>query len=240
MLEDAGADYSQSAENLYGPTGRMDAFRGAAENVLKTDNTPYPIFFPPALWHRPKAAAAAAAEGDAPPEPVFINQVQACVVYLGEVLGYAPASPAERARADHISLNAQDYISAGRMSFHPVKGNMSYTQQREQGDKCSAEWVGPGGRGPVWLQFFEKILKRNASPTAPVAGGANVTYADFVLYHVLDATVAQFNNAKYKFFWDAQDVPCLKAFYAAFCQRPRLAAYRASDRKVPWGGDSMM
>lgn len=227
MLEDAGADYSHSADKLYGPTGKMDAFRGSAEAVAALDDVPFPVFFPPALWHRPKSG-----------EEVHINQLGACMTYLGETLGYAPAVASERARADAITQNALDYISAGRLSFHPVKGTMSYSEQKEEGDKASAAWITE--RGSVFLQFFEKILKRNTKPDAPVAGGAAVTYADFCLYHVLDATISQFNNEKYGMFWDKLEVPALKAFYAAFCKRPRIAAYRASDRFVPFAGDSMM
>ena len=171
-------------------------------------------------------------------EEVRINQVGAIMVYLGEVLGYAPATAAERARADALTQNALDFISSGRLSFHPVKSTMSYTQQREEGDKASAEWL--AGRAGSWLQHFEKCLKRNAGPTSPVAGGDNVTYADFALYHVLDATKFQFNNEKYGMFWDKLDAPLLKAFYAHMCERPNLKAYRAGDRFVPFAGDSMM
>ena len=35
-----------------------------------------------------------------------------------------------------------------------------------------------------------KIVLRGAGPRKPVAGGASVTYADFLLFHVLDATEA--------------------------------------------------
>ena len=229
MLEDANADYSYGADaNFYGPTGMFCAFRGSAAAVQSLDNTPYPVFFPPALSHTPGNGG----------ETVYINQVQAIVVYLGEVLGYAPSSPSERARADHISLNAQDYISSGRLSFHPVKSTMSYNDQKEEGDKVSAEWI--QARGSVFLMFLEKLVGQNPNPTDPVAGGANLTYADFVLYHVIDATVFQFNNEKYGMFWDHCQVPALKAFYANMCARPRIAAYRTSDRYVPFSGNSMM
>merc|ERR1719261_375361 len=98
MLEDAGVPYvNGDASNFYGPTGTFDAFRGSGDKVKANDDAPFPVFFPPAIWHKPK---------DGP--EVHINQVHACVVYLAEKLGYAPASAAERAIADSIALNAQD------------------------------------------------------------------------------------------------------------------------------------
>ena len=52
------------------------------------------------------------------------------MVYIGEVLGYAPVTPAERGRAESVMANAIDYIAEGRRSFHPVKDSMSYNDQR--------------------------------------------------------------------------------------------------------------
>eukprot|EP00980_Cylindrotheca_fusiformis_P022645 scaffold9523_cov103-Cylindrotheca_fusiformis.AAC.22 len=229
MLEDKQVDYEITGDNLRGPTGMMDCFRGSAEAILAGNGDlaiPNPVFFPPALWHRPPGG-----------EELIINQVGACVMYLGENLGYAPKSPKEKGLADMITLNALDYISEGRSSFHPVKDLMSYNDQKEEGDKVSKEFTKT--RMTIWLAHFEKVVKKHG-PTSPVAGGADVTYADFVLFHVLDATVAQFNNEKYDMAWDKQNVDGLKAYYAWMKSRPNLKAYMESDRPGPYAGDSMM
>jgi glutathione S-transferase len=188
-------------------------------------------------------------------EEVYINQVAACMIYLGEQLGYSPRSPAERARADCILLNVQDFIAAGRLSFHPVNSHASYFDQVEEADRVSLEWSKT--KLPVWLAHLEKVMQHRggggggggaggaadagADAAAPVAGGPSITYADFAVFHVLDATVSQFNNEKYGWAWDRNEgIPQLKAFYAAFAARPRLAAYRASDRMGLFGSNSMM
>jgi glutathione S-transferase len=219
MLEDKKIDYGLSGENLRGPKGIMDCFRGSAEAVLAGDgdvSIPNPVFFPPALWHRPPGG-----------EEVIINQVGACVMYLGEILGYAPKSPKESALASAITMNAIDYIAEGRSCFHPVKNTMSYSDQKEEGDKSSKEFAKT--RMTIWLAHFEKVAKKHGS-TSPVAGGANVTYADFVLFHVLDATVAQFNNEKYEMAWDIQNIDSLKEYYQWMKSRPNLKAYWESNR----------
>jgi glutathione S-transferase len=180
MLEDKGVSYVNSDENMYGPMGMMDCFRGSPEAVKALD-TNWPTFFPPAIWHRPR-------NGD---EWVCINQVSACMVYLAEVLGYAPSTAAERGRAESVMANALDYISEGRASFHPVENKASYSTQKEQGDLVSKEFS--ANRMLLWLAHFDKVV-RKYGPTNPVAGGASVTYADFCLFHVLDATVHQFNT----------------------------------------------
>lgn len=223
LLEDAGVEYDYSGDNLYGPTGVMDCFRGSAQAVASGDGStplPNPVFFPPAIWHRP----ADNAEGE-----VVVNQVGACCMYIGEQLGYAPQSPKEKALADMITMNAVDYIAEGRSSFHPVKNTMSYNDQKEEGDKVSKEFTKT--RMPIWLAHFEKMVKVHGAKS-PVAGGPKVTYADFVLFHVLDATIAQFNTEKYENAWDNHDpkIESLKEYHAWMKSRPNLKAYFESDR----------
>ena len=219
MFEDKKVDYEYSGDNLYGPTGMMDCFRGSAEAVLNEGGTvsiPYPVFFPPAIWHRPSGG-----------EEVIINQVAACMIYVGDILGYSPSSAREKALANAIILNAMDYLSRGRSSFHPVQDSMSYKDQEEEGDKASIEWA--KDKMPIWLAHFEKVVKKHGA-NAPVSGGSSITYADFALFHVLDATIAQFNNEKYDMAWDKQKVPALKEYYVWMKSRPNLKSYFESER----------
>lgn len=228
MLEDKGVSYHYTGDDFRGPNGKMCCFRGSAENVKAVDNTPFPVFFPPAIHHVPSDGS----------EEVMINQVPACMQYIGDTLGYTPSSPAERARADCILMNATDYLAEGRRQFHPVKDSMSYSDQAEEGDKVSKAWTQQ--RMPVWLAYFDKICSKNESPTMPIAGGPNATYADFCLFHCLDATVAQFDSEKYDYAWKTADVPALREYYEDFKSRPNLKAYQESDRAASWAGDSMM
>lgn len=62
------------------------------------------------------------------------------MAYIGTKLGYCCGSDAERARADNILMNAMDFISEGRSSFHPVDNTASYTTQKEEGDRASKKW----------------------------------------------------------------------------------------------------
>ena len=227
MLEDAKVSYVNSGDNLYGPEGWMDMFRGSAiESTANTSNAPFPALYPPAIWHQPRDQ-----------EPVFINQVGACMIYLGDQLGYSPETPAEKARANSILLNALDYISEGRSSFHPVKNSMSYNDQKEEGDKVSKQFS--KDRMKKYLHHFNNVIKRRG-PSKPVAGGEKVTYADLALFHVLDATVSQFNKEFYDMAWDQTDVPDLKAYYEWMKSRPNIREYQSSDRCPPFAGDSMM
>ena len=231
MLEDAAVDYHFTNKDLYGPDGYCDMFRDPAKkgngDEVKPDTAPFPVVYPPVLWHRP---------GRGEEEDVMINQVSACMAYLGAQLGYRPSSAAARARADCITANAVDYIASGRSSFHPVEDGASFHTQKDEGESCSKLWA--ASKMGVWLQHFEKVIKRAGGK--PLAGGEGLTCADFAVFHVLDATEAQFNNEAYGRPWDSADIPASKAFKLAMEARPNLAAYFASERRLPWAGDSMM
>jgi glutathione S-transferase len=221
MLEDAGVTYGFESDGLYGPKGSMCMFRGspgAIDDDTDSKSGPFPTLYPPAIWHRPDGG-----------DEVLVNQVGACMIYLGEKLGYDAKSSAERARANSILLNALDYIGDGRRSFHPVKNNMSYKDQKEEGDKESKEFSQT--RMLNYLHHFNKVVDKNPNgPKSPVAGGQSLTYADFALLHVVDATAHQFNSELYEQAWDRANVPQLKSYYEWMKDRPNLRAYWSSDR----------
>jgi glutathione S-transferase len=220
LFEDSATPYVDSGDHMYGPTGMMDCFRGSVDaiNASKSDDLfPFPVLFPPAIWHRPKDS-----------DGVLINQVGACLIYLGDKLGYAPSSDAEKARANCIMLNALDYISEGRKSFHPVENHMSYKDQKEEGDKQSKKFSET--RMLTFLHHFNKVVTKNETARQPIAGGERVTYADFCLFHVLDATKAQFNSEFYEKAWDNAQVPQLKEYHEWIGSRPNLQTYFRSDR----------
>mgnify|MGYP000385429102 CR=1 FL=1 len=92
---------------------------------------------------------------------------------------------------------------------------------------------------PMFLHYFDKIVRRNGF-AKPVAGGKSVTYADFALFHIVDATAFPFNSTHYDHAWDKANLPALKAYFAWMKKRPNLEAYFQSKRCAPFAGDSMM
>eukprot|EP01013_Petalomonas_cantuscygni_P023155 TRINITY_DN44535_c0_g1_i1.p1 TRINITY_DN44535_c0_g1~~TRINITY_DN44535_c0_g1_i1.p1 ORF type:complete len:293 (-),score=25.34 TRINITY_DN44535_c0_g1_i1:199-1077(-) len=259
MLADAGADWLEHSEDIYSPEGFFDCFRGEPAHSLAMVMPPAPhspLMCPPAIVHRPAQTAdpttSVCSKLSPPRSPFVMHGTPAVMVYLASQLGYTPHSDVERALADQILGTATDYIAEGRRSFHPVRDMMSYSKQKAEGDAASREWCQLRMR--MWLAHFEKILAAagwprdpeadtDTSPSYwPVARGNAVTYADFALYHVLDATAAQFDTAHYDKAWTrvCEDMPRLLHFHSTFRSRPRLAAYLTSPKRLSWAGDSMM
>eukprot|EP00413_Alexandrium_margalefii_P047818 CAMPEP_0204584536 /NCGR_PEP_ID=MMETSP0661-20131031/46392_1 /ASSEMBLY_ACC=CAM_ASM_000606 /TAXON_ID=109239 /ORGANISM="Alexandrium margalefi, Strain AMGDE01CS-322" /LENGTH=261 /DNA_ID=CAMNT_0051593997 /DNA_START=50 /DNA_END=835 /DNA_ORIENTATION=+ len=237
ILEDAGVAYEECSDNLYGPSGVCDAFRAmgsgedglvaGAEQHVAADTAVWPVMFPPILHHKPG--------GDG--EEVFVNQTAATLRYCAACLGYLPQSPSQAAKADQITLNVCDLMAECNQAFHPVDPKASYDSQKEEADRVSRLFA--GGRLLVWLGHFEKVVKRlSPGGDGPLLG--EMTYADFALFHALDAAEAQFSSAFYGEAWLKADIPTLKRWKAWVAERPKLRAYFESGRRKGWQGTSMM
>jgi len=83
-----------------------------------------------------------------------------------------------------------------------------------------------------WLTHFEHVLSVTQSQFVV---GDRLTYVDIALFHVLQATEAQWPDA-----WTAADFPRLKAFIDLIANTPSIATYLQSDRVRAWEGNSMM
>eukprot|EP00416_Gambierdiscus_australes_P026094 CAMPEP_0171057412 /NCGR_PEP_ID=MMETSP0766_2-20121228/1782_1 /TAXON_ID=439317 /ORGANISM="Gambierdiscus australes, Strain CAWD 149" /LENGTH=378 /DNA_ID=CAMNT_0011512519 /DNA_START=39 /DNA_END=1176 /DNA_ORIENTATION=+ len=237
MLEYAGVEYEENCDNLYGPSGICDAFRasgsgedglvsGAEQNVA-ADTAVWPVMFPPILHHMPGGGS----------EEVYINQVPAIMRYCAAQLGYLPEGAAQTAKADQLMLNANDLMAECNQAFHPTDPKKSYDSQKEAADEASKRFA--AGRLLVWLGHFEKVAKRLCPQgDGPLFG--KVTYADFMLFHVLDAAEAQFSSEFYHEAWVKADVPTLKLWRNWVAGRPQLKAYLESGRRKEWLGQSMM
>jgi hypothetical protein len=115
MFEDAQMDYHFTNQGIYGPQGYCDMFRDPAKkgngDEVKPISAPFPVMYPPVLWHRPGPATGESAVTEGEPEggeEVMINQVSACMAYIGGQLGYRPSSEPERARADCITAKMRN------------------------------------------------------------------------------------------------------------------------------------
>mmetsp|Transcript_7522 Transcript_7522/g.10944 ORF Transcript_7522/g.10944 Transcript_7522/m.10944 type:complete len:265 (+) Transcript_7522:84-878(+) len=233
LFVDAGVEYTETGEGLYGQNGYCDMFRGIGEDkkvfnkeTSKKHCAPYPAVAPPMIWHRSK--------DNEEEEGVFISQLPAIMRYVGSVLGYAPTNNfAETAKCDKILLDVCDYISEGRNSFHPVDSAASYHTQKEEGDRVSKEWS--TRRMLIWLHSFEKILEKRTDSLYVV--GSTVTYADIAMLWACEATEAQFDTDYYDKAWTNAELPLLKEFKQKFAQRQRIAAWSG---RVQYCGDSMM
>lgn len=158
--------------------------------------------------------------------------------YLGKQFGLFPDTEADQFRADQLCTTVLDYISDGRLAFHGKNHYETYYNQQEFTQPYIDYFV--ANRIPKFLKHFEATLEynqANCTPAQVCAVGSKITYCDLCLLHVLRATESQFPEA-----WASSipAYPLLTKFKQQMEARPRLQAYFASARCLPFEGNSMM
>jgi glutathione S-transferase len=205
-LEDAGADYVDIAR---GPEADGRGL-GALTRFLEDPSIARPAFAPPVLR-----------DGD-----TLIGQTAAILLYLGPRLGLVGESEAERIWTHQIQLTIADVVAEAHDTHHPIAVSLSYEDQKPEAARRARDFC--RNRIPEFLAWFEHVLTRSDGRHLV---GDRVTYADLSLFQLVDGLRYAFPNASAA---ALSDNPQVAALHAAIPRRPRLAAYLASPRRIPF------
>jgi glutathione S-transferase len=207
-LEDAGADYVDVA--------RTSARRGmgmpALMRMLEDKADPHPPFAPPFL----KA-------GD-----LVIGQTANILLYLGPRLGLAPRGENGRLWAHQLQLTIADFASEIHDTHHPIAASLYYEEQKPAAKRRADDFIRL--RLPKFLGYFESVLARNPRRGGFAVGG-RVSYVDLSLFQVVAGLRYAFPNATTR---AMSTCPRLAETHDRVASRPRIAAYLASKRRVPF------
>jgi glutathione S-transferase len=183
-------------------------------------------------------ALAAMLEGGAPQTPfappflrdgdVVVSHVANILDYLGPKLGLAPKDEAGRIFARGLQLTITDFVSEVHDTHHPISTELYYEDQRKEAKARAAAFL--KHRAPKYLGYFERVLAGN--PAGPAhAVGRDLTAVDLSLFQVWAGLAYAFPRA----FADAGKLyPAIAALAAAVAALPGVAAYLASDRRIPF------
>jgi glutathione S-transferase len=206
-LEEAGAEYVDVA--------RADEAAGAGVpamlRLLNGETVERPPFAPPFL----KAGES------------LIGQTANILFYLGAHHGLAPTDEAGRLWAHQLELTITDFVVEIHDTHHPIASRLYYEDQREEAKRRAADFVAV--RLGKYLGYFERVLGRN--PTGPGLVGASLAHPDLSLFQVVAGLRYAFPRAMARL---EGDIPRVVALHDAVARRPRIAAYLASDRRIPF------
>jgi glutathione S-transferase len=104
---------------------------------------------------------------------------------------------------------------------------ISYEDQREEAERRAADFVAV--RMGKYLGYFERVLERNATAAGLV--GASLSHPDLSLFQVVAGLRYAFPRAMARL---ESEIPRVVALHDAVARRPRIAAYLASDRRIPF------
>lgn len=171
-------------------------------------------------------------EGPLPFAPPFLKagrlliaQTANILQYLGPPLELVPASEQRRLYAHQLQLTIADLVAEVHDTHHPIAGSLYYEDQRTEA--CRRATGLRGTRLSKYLDYFEQSIER--------AGGHHVlhahSYVDLSLFQVMSGLEYAFPRAMQRL---GRGLPLLQTLKERVAQRPRIAAYLASSRRLPF------
>ena len=207
-LEEAGADYVDMA--------RQPGARGvpAMMKILENQRLPRPPYASPFL----KAGK------------TIIAQTALILHYLGPRLGLAPRDEAGRLWAHQLQLTVTDLVVHIHDTHHPVSGWLYYEEQKPAAKRRTTDFW--RYRMPKFFGYFERVLKNNGGKFMV---GRRLSYVDLSMFQVIEGLRYAFPKRMRRF---EKRMPLLVALHDRVAARPRVKAYLASERRIPfsqWG-----
>lgn len=152
---------------------------------------------------------------------LVIAQVANILQYLGPRHGLVPESESGRLYAHQLQLTIADLVAEAHDTHHPVATGLYYEDQRDEARRRSKDFR--ESRIPKFLGYFEKAIERG--------GGRHPlrqhSYVDLSLFQVMAGLDYAFPKAMAK-----QRLPLLRDLAKRVADRPRIAAYLASSRRL--------
>jgi glutathione S-transferase len=205
----------KEAGAAYRDVGREDGGVDAMMEAMKQG--PMPPFAPPFL-----------SDGD-----LVIHQTANILLHLGPKLGLVPADEAGRLWANGIQLTIADVVAEAHDTHHPIATGLYYEDQKPEAARRAEDFR--DNRIPKFLGWFETVLAGNPAGPDHLAG-AGLTYADLSLFQLVEGLLYAFPNATRR---ALENAPHVAALREAVAERPRIRAYLASERRVPFNEDGI-
>lgn len=161
---------------------------------------------------------------------VVVAQSALVCSFLGERLGFAPVEENRRLAARQYQLTLADVFGAIHDLHHPIASALYYEDQRTEAARAAAEFH--KARLRHWLIYFERVLERSDGPGLV----GDVSYVDLTVFQLLAGLRYAMPRAMTQH--DAA-IPRLSALAEDVQTRPRLAAYLASERRIPFNQDGI-
>jgi glutathione S-transferase len=155
---------------------------------------------------------------------LVIGQTANILHYLGPRLRLAPRDEAGRLWVHQLQLTVTDLVKEIHDTHHPLSSQLYYEEQRAAAKRYTdLFWR---HRVPKYLGYFEDVLQRSGGPYLL---GRKLCYADLSLFQIVEGLRYAFPKRMKRF---EKDVPRLVALHGRIAERPRIAAYLKSKRRI--------
>lgn len=206
VFEDLGLAFQDTARRSEAEGGGFPAVRAFVEGRNPGD----PHYAPPIV-----------SDGE-----IVVSQTPAVLAWLGARHGLWPESESGRTRALQLQLTLADFVTEIHDTHHPLLHAGYYEDQKDAAIVRSEQFL--QARMPRFLGHFEDVLD--------TAGGVHMvrdgfSTVDLAMFHLLEGLEYAFPRS---FARQSPGYPLLSELRERVRARPRLSAYLASDRRMPF------
>jgi len=204
-LEEGGADYVDVAR----ASGRGMGMAGLMR-LLESRTVQRPPFAPPYLRAGQRV----------------IGQTANILLYLGPRLGLVPRPEADRLYVHQLQLTLADFLTEAHDTHHPIGGGLYYEEQKREAKRRAEDFL--RNRLTKFLGYFERVAERGRGNFLL---GRRLSYADLSLFQMVEGLRYAFPRAMAR---RRARYPKVMALRDRVAARPRIAAYLASERRIPF------
>ena len=205
----------EEAAAPYADVARTRAGMKRMQAILDDERLARPPFAPPFL----KAGT------------LLIAQTADILLFLGERHGLAPREAAGHFFTHQLQLTLADLVAEVHDAHHPIASSLYYEDQKREAKRRTGHLIAE--RLPKFLGYFERILARNRRGWLV---GARVSYADLSLFQCVAGLTYAYPRAMTRL---ARRHPRVMATAGKVAGRPRIAAYLASPRRIPFNTEGI-
>ena len=160
---------------------------------------------------------------------ILVSQAAIAAAYLGEKLGLAPEDEPGRLFARAVAATTADFVAEAHDTHHPVGTSLYYEDQKPEALRRATEFRDQ--RMPKFLGWYESLIG-----TSGHLVGDRLSYADLGLFQVVEGL--RYAMPKRMAAIEA-DYPKVIRLAAKVAAHPKIAAYLASERRVPFSTDGI-
>jgi glutathione S-transferase len=205
----------EDAGAAYDDVARSKAGMSKMLAMMKGDGDKRPPFAPPFL----KSGK------------LVIAQVANILFYLGPRLKLAPRNEATRLWLHQLQLTVTDFVKEIHDTHHPISTGLYYEDQKPEAKQFTGHFL--KGRAPKYLGYFENVLAKSGGPFVL---GRKFSYVDLSLFQLIEGLRYAFPKAMTGI---ERKLPNVVGVHDRVAKRPRINAYRASERRIAFNTDGI-
>ncbi len=161
---------------------------------------------------------------------IVVAQVAAILHHLGPALSLVPDTDSGRLEALQLQMTITDFVAEIHDSHHPIGSALYYEDQKDAALQRAQDFR--RHRLPKFLGHFERVLARGDGARAL----RRHSYVDLSLFQLVRGLDYAYPRAMAAL---GPKIPHLRALEARIATRPNIAAYLASDRRLPFNANGI-